>query len=370
MNCKQTPFYRKHTENEGKIINFNGWALPVEYKSMLRESKSVRNYCGLFDVSHMGEIILKGPARFNFFQNLTTNDFALIKPGEMQYNLVLNNQGGVIDDLMAYNLKESIFCVVNASNKDKMLNWFIDHLADGVEIIDKSDEVALVALQGPNSSKVMEKVFGKIINDLGYMQSVEMCIGKEDILISRSGYTGEDGFEIYMSWNNAEFWWDKIVEAGLSFNLSVCGLGSRDILRIEAGYPLHGCEISKGINPYEASLGWAVKLGKSFIGKDALLRIKDTGILRKRVGFCMQEKSVPRHGYLVYDNGRTIGQVSSGTYSPNAEKFIGMASVESDSFYINKDIDIEVRGKLQKAKIVNFPFVAIRTRREKTVQNK
>jgi len=367
---KKTPFYKRHIENSGKVINFNGWALPVEYKSVLQEAKNVRNHCGLFDASHMGEIVLNGPQRFNFLQSLVTNDLGLVKPGKMQYNLILNQQGGAIDDLMVYNLENSIFCVVNASNKDNVLNWFKDNLTKGVQIIDKSQEIALIVLQGPDSSEVIKKVFGEAINDLEYMQSIKISVSKEDILISRSGYTGEDGFEVYVPADNAEIWWDKITEAGKLFQISLCGLGSRDILRIEAGYPLYGCEISQDINPYEAALGWAVKLYKNFIGKTALLKIKNAGILRTRVGFIMQDKAIPRHGYMVYADGRIIGQVSSGTYSPNTDNFIGMASVEQDGFYPNKNIDIEVRGRLYKAKITNFPFVAIKTRKQKITQNK
>lgn len=357
MELEQTPLYRKHLQNNGRIINFFGWALPVEYKSMLKEAKQTRTHCGLFDVSHMGEIIIKGSSSLNFVNKLVSNNLSLISTGQMQYNLFLNVSGGIIDDCMIYRREKSLLCVVNASNKDKVLFWLEENKQDDVEIIDRSRRVALISLQGPLASQIGKKVFGEDIANLPYLSFTEDKVKGKEILISRSGYTAEDGFEIYTSWEDACFWWDKLMEVGEDFELTPCGLGARDILRIEAGYPLYGHEIDDSTNPYEASLEWAVKLNKDFIGKDKILKVKEEGLKRKRVGFIMQERGLSRQNYNVYHRGKRIGKVCSGTYSPNLEKFIGMAYVEKDFAFEGTEIDIEIRDKFYKAKVANFPFI-------------
>ncbi len=378
MDLKKTPFYQKHLQNKGRIVDFSGWALPVKYKSTLAEAEAVRKSCGLFDASHMGEIVIRGPGAFSFLQELVSNDFSTISAGQMQYNLFLNESGCIIDDLMVYRMKNSFFCVVNASNKDKVFKWLNSNIQSEVEVIDKSKEYSLISIQGPNAAKVIEKVFSREETDLGYLFFKEIQIEGEEIIISRSGYTGEDGFEIYLPWENSSKWWDKLIAEGRDFELKPCGLGSRDILRIEAGYPLYGQEIDDTINPYEACLGWAVKLSKDFIGKEELFKIKSGGVKRKRVGFIMQERAIPRQGYSIYSAGeavplgvnedispgrtRVIGKVSSGTYSPNLGKFIGMACLGKDYVKIGGEVSVEVRGKLYKAEMTKFPFVSIKTK--------
>jgi len=353
---------------KGRIVDFSGWALPVEYKSTLAEAEAVRKSCGLFDASHMGEIAVRGAGVFSFLQRLVSNDLSTISTGQMQYNLFLSESGCIIDDLMVYRMKNSFLCVVNASNKDKVFKWLNENIQPEVEIIDKSREYALISIQGPNAAKVIEKVFSRQEADFEYLSFKEIQIEGEEIIVSRSGYTGEDGFEIYLPWENSSKWWDRLIEEGRDFELKPCGLGSRDILRIEAGYSLYGHEIDDTINPYEASLGWAVNLSKDFIGKEELLKIKNVGAKRKRVGFIMQERAIPRQGYSIHSVGeaaRVIGKVSSGTYSPNVGKFIGMACLNKDYTKIGDDVSVEVRGKLYKAKISKFPFVSIRTKKLK-----
>jgi len=362
MELKKTPLYQKHIENNAKIVDFAGWALPVEYKSTLAEAKAVRSTCGLFDVTHMGEILIKGKDSFEFLQGLTPNDISLIKPGQMQYNLFLNDEGGIIDDLMVYRKQNSLLCVVNASNKDKVFRWLHESVQDEVEVIDESDKTALISLQGPSSQKVASAVFDERIANLSHLRFIEEEIEGKVILASRSGYTGEDGFEIYIPFEDATYWWDKFVEAGAQFGLTLCGLGARDILRIEVGYSLYGHEIDDKTNPYEASLGWVVKLNKKFIGRRELIKAKEEGIRRKRVGFIMQERAVPRQGYLVYSGEGAIGGVCSGTYSPNLDKFIGMAYVETKFAKGDTLVEIEIRNKLYKAKIAKFPFVGSKAR--------
>ena len=363
MKLKKTPFYQKHLQNKGRIVDFSGWALPIEYKSMLAEAKAVRLACGIFDASHMGEIEIKGERAFSFLQGVVSNDISAIGAGQMQYNLLLNEAGGIIDDLMVYHQGETFLCVVNASNKDKVLKWLSKNIQSGVEIIDRSRELALISIQGPSSARVIKEVFGPEKAALRYLSFRKEKIEGREVLISRSGYTGEDGFEIYLSWEDSIRWWDRLTELGQEFGLKLCGLGSRDILRIEAGYPLYGHEIDDTITPYEASLKWAVKLNKNFIGRKKLLKIKNEGSRRRRVGFIMQERAVPRQGYLLYLKGRAIGEVSSGTYSPNIGKFIGMAYIEKDYVKCGLEISVEVRSKLYKAKIAEFPFVDIKTKK-------
>ena len=371
MELKKTPFYQKHLQNKGRIVDFSGWALPVEYKSTLAEAGAVRKSCGLFDTSHIGEIVVRGDGAFSFLQRLISNDLSTISIGQMQYNFFLSESGCIIDDLMVYRMKNSFLCVVNASNKDKVFKWLNENIQPEVEIIDKSKEYALISIQGPNAARVIEKVFSHQEANLEYLSFKEIEIKGEEIIISRSGYTGEDGFEIYLPWENSSKWWDRLIEKGQDFELKLCGLGSRDILRIEAGYPLYGHEIDSTINPYEACLAWAVKLSNDFIGKEELLKIKSVGAKVKRVGFIMQERAIPRQGYSIYSEkagkavplgARAIGKVSSGTYSPNIGKFIGMAYLDKDCAKIGDEVSVEIRGKLYKAEITGFPFVSIRTK--------
>lgn len=362
MELKKTPFYQNHLQNKGRIVDFSGWALPVEYKSTLAEAEAVRKSCGLFDASHMGEIAVRGANAFSFLQRLVSNDLSTVSPGQMQYNLFLSESGCVIDDLMVYRMKNSFLCVVNASNKDKVFKWLNANIQPGVEIIDKSQEYALISIQGPNALEVVKKVFVGQEVDFAYLSFKEMPVEGEEIIISRSGYTGEDGFEIYLPWENSSKWWDRLISQGQNFELKPCGLGSRDILRIEAGFPLYGHEIDDTINPYEACLAWAVKLSKDFIGKEELLKIKNSGLKRKRKGFIMQERAIPRQGYPIHSGTAVIGRVSSGTYSPNINKFIGMAYLDKDYAEIDEAVSIEIRDKLYKAKIAEFPFVNIKTK--------
>ncbi len=367
MNLKKTPFFERHIENNGRMVDFSGWALPVEYKSLLQEAKAVRNSCGLFDASHMGEIIVKGQKAFDFVQRLTPNDIGLIDVFGMQYNVFLNPEGGIIDDLMVYRLEQDILCVVNASNKGKVLNWLNSQNEEDVEILDISDNIALISLQGPNSCEVSEKVFGKDISNLKYMHFLKKEFKDQEIIISRSGYTGEDGFEIYADWQKACCWWDCLVEEGREFGLTLCGLGSRDVLRIETGYSLYGHEIDDSTNPYEASLGWIVKMNKNFIAKENVLRFKKNILKRKKIGFIMKDRSFPRQGYKIYSDGREVGEVCSGAYSPNINKSIGMAYVRYDLAAIGTIIDVEIRNKFYKAEISELPFIKAKIKKQVSI---
>lgn len=359
MESRKTPLYQKHVEKKGRMVDFSGWLLPVEYESVLKEAKSARSTCGIFDASHMGEIVIKGRGAFSFLQNLTPNDISLISKGQMQYNLLLNEKGGVIDDLMVYNQGKQFLCVVNASNKDKVLAWFSENKTDDVDIEDRSDCTALISLQGPLAIELMTKVVGEAVKGLKYMNFDFYSLGGSEALISRSGYTGEDGVEIYPDWEDACSWWDAIVEKSKNCGLTFCGLGARDILRIEAGYPLYGHELNEDIDPYTARLAWVVKADKDFIAKDKLLEIKRQDHSAIRIGFIMKERGLARQGYPVYFESRKIGQVCSGTFSPNANVFLGMAYVEKGCVECGKEIEIEIRNRFYKAEVSKWPFVEL-----------
>jgi len=356
MELKKTSLYQRHLQSNAKIVNFEGWALPLEYRSILSEAKFSRTDCGLFDVSHMGQIIIEGEKSFDFLQYLTTNDISLITKGKLQYNLFINDDGGIVDDCMVYHLGESFLCVVNASNKEKVLNWLIKRASSSVRIVDKSDSFALISIQGPNSEKIVSKVLEASLAKLEYMHFVREKIKGSELIISRSGYTAEDGFEIYLDPKDASLFWDKLLDEGKA-SILPCGLGSRDILRIEAGYPLYGHELGAFTNPYEASLGWAVKTNKDFIAKEKITKVKVDGLQKKRIGFIMQERALVRQGYPIYSNIKQIGLVTSGTYSPNTNKFIGMGYIDIDYANYNSIVSIKVREKLYKAEIVRFPFI-------------
>ena len=362
MELKKSSLYEKHIECNGRIVDFGGWALPVEYTSTLAEAKAVRQSCGIFDASHMGEIIISGNDALEFLQHLTPNDISQISPGQMQYNLLLNPNGGIIDDLMVYNMGHAFLCVVNASNKDKVLNWLKDHKKGDVEIKDESDITALIAIQGPRAQEIISKVCSKEVVGLEYLHFSIASINGAKAIISRSGYTGADGFEIYPEWSHAPKIWDVLMEAGKAAGITPCGLGARDILRIEAGYPLYGHEINDMTNPYEATLPWVVKLNKDFIAKEKLEAIKNQGVKRKRVGVTMIERAVPRQGYPIFYKGKAVGEICSGTFSPNANKFIAMVYVNSDCAKEGTEISVQIRKKSYKAIVSKWPFVEITTK--------
>jgi aminomethyltransferase len=370
MQPKKTPLYDKHIENKGKVIDFAGWLLPVEYTSSLKEAKATRTTCGLFDASHMGEIRVQGPQALEFLQSLTPNDISIISQGQQQYNLFLNKDGGVIDDLMVYHEGKGYLCVVNASNKDKALNWLLKNQGKfNVEISDKSDETALLSLQGPTAVDILRDIVGSQIDEIKYMHFSYFDVADTWIMASRSGYTGEDGFEVYTPSFRSVAVWDLLLQKGAKHGLALCGLGSRDILRIEAGYPLYGHELNDMIDPYTASLGWVVKANKDFIAKDKLLKIKQNNPVRKRMGFVMSERAMVRQGYKIFLEDKEVGVIASGTFSPNVDKFVGMAFIDTGC---NEEspIEIEVRDRRYKAKITKFPFVEVKTKYIKSNKEK
>lgn len=356
---KRTPLYDKHFELGGKIIDFHGWALPVQYSGIIDEHKQVRKAAGLFDVSHMGEIIVEGPDATEFIQKMITNDISKTKDFRVVYSPMCYPDGGVVDDLLIYKYsKEFYLLIVNASNTDKDYEWLSQNLEGQVQIKNLSDYYAQLAIQGPESENILQKLVNVPLKDLKFFNFIpEADICGEKAIISRSGYTGEDGFEIYIKSEAAAKLWDSLLQAGKDYGLVPAGLGARDTLRFEVALVLYGQEISQSITPLEAGLDRFVKLEKdNFIGKNALVQQKNKGVKRKIVGFEMVDRGIPRTDYDVLINGEKIGYVTSGSFSPSLEKNFGMALVDSQFLEIGLEVDIAIRNRALKARIVELPF--------------
>lgn len=356
---KRTPLYELYREYGGKTIDFGGWDLPVQFSSIKEEHEAVRTKAGLFDVSHMGEIEVKGINSLDFLQKMLTNDVSKIQVGKAQYSAMCYENGGTVDDLLTYKLGENHYLlVVNASNIDKDFAWLASHVEGEVELSNLSSDYAQLALQGPLAEETLKKISSDKIAELGYFQFQQTAVSGKEVLVSRTGYTGEDGFEIYCSKDDAAYLWQEILDAGKESGVVPCGLGARDTLRFEATLALYGQELSKDISPLEAGIGFAVKLNKDadFIGKAALKEQKESGLLRKLVGIEMIDRGIPRHGYKVYANGTVIGEVTTGTQSPTLKKNIGLALISSVYTEIGKEVEVEIRGKLVKAKVTATPF--------------
>jgi len=357
---KKTALYSIHEKAGAKIVEFAGYLMPIQYTSIIAEHKAVRESVGVFDVSHMGEIFVTGEKAQDFVQYITVNDVTKLYPGRVQYSAMLYNDGGIVDDLLVYKFADDKFLlVVNGSNVEKDFNWMKENNKFGVTLENKSDEYSLLAVQGPNSTKTLQKICDKEIK-LEYYHFFEAKIAGIDMILSRTGYTGEIGYELYFKGNEktAELIWNKIFEAGKEFNIQPVGLAARDSLRLEMGFMLYGNDIDKTTNPLEAGLGWITKINKGdFIGKDVLLKVKADGLKRKLVGMVGNDKSFPRHGYDINANGKKIGEITSGTVSPILEKPIAMGYVDISESAEGNKINIVIRGKETPVEIVKPPFI-------------
>lgn len=355
---KKTPLYEAHLQLGARMVPFAGWEMPVQYRGIVEEHLAVREKAGLFDVSHMGEIRVKGPRALEFLQFMTPNDVSRLKIGQSHYSMILNEDGGIKDDLIIGCLRDDeYFLVVNASNAQKDFLWLKEHEIPGVEVLDESPLWGEVALQGPLSQDILQKLVSLDLNFLFYFHLTEGSIGEIPVIISRTGYTGEDGFEILSPWEETPKLWDLLMEAGKDLPLEPCGLGARNTLRLEMKMALHGNDIDETTNPYEAGLGWVVKLQKGdFIGREALLRVKERGPRRKLVGFELLEPGVPREHYRVFIDGEESGIVTSGAFSPSLKKGIGLAYVPVGFEKPGTRIDVQIREKMVSAQIVETPF--------------
>lgn len=359
---KRTCFYDIHKQYNAKIVEFAGFEMPVEYSGIKDEHLTVRNGVGVFDVSHMGEIWVKGPKALAFLQKVTSNDVAAIKPGQAQYSCFPNGKGGIVDDLLVYYFEvEKYMLVVNASNIEKDFNWLVSQNDLGAELENASDRISQLAIQGPKALAVLQKLTDVDLSSINYYTfTVGSFAGIDNVIISATGYTGAGGFELYFYNQYAGQMWKAIFEAGKEEGIKPIGLGARDTLRLEMGFCLYGNDIDDTTSPIEAGLGWITKFteSKEFIDKALLLRQKDEGVTRRLRGFEMIDRGIPRHGYEITDaNGGVIGVVTSGTQSPVLEKGIGMGYISAENSAIGSEIFIQVRNKLLKAKVVKTPFI-------------
>lgn len=360
VELNKTPLYPLYQKYGAKTIDFGGWELPVQFSSILEEHDAVRHRAGLFDVSHMGEILLRGKDALRLIQYLVTNDVSKMEIGQALYSLMCYPDGGVVDDLLIYRTGEDEYMlVVNAANTDKDWEWIEKHREGEVEAKNISSSVAQLALQGPFAEQILQKLTTYPLHTIKFFRfAQDVDVAGKKALISRSGYTGEDGFEMYCDPADAPYLWEKILESGKEEGILPCGLGARDTLRFEAKLPLYGQEIGPDISPYEAGLGLWVKLEKDsdFIGKDVLKEQKQNGVSRKLVGIEMIDRGIPRHGYPIIHNDEVVGVVTTGTQSPTLKKNVGLALIKTELANIGQELYVEIRGKNVKAIVVKTPF--------------
>ncbi|MFA7289977.1 MAG: glycine cleavage system aminomethyltransferase GcvT [Melioribacteraceae bacterium] len=357
---KKTKFYSAHEKTNAKIVDFAGYKMPVQYTSIIAEHLAVRNSVGVFDVSHMGEIFVRGEKALDFVQHITINDASVLVNGKVQYSAMCMEDGGIVDDLLVYKISDTEFLlVVNASNLEKDFAWMQKNNQFEVELSNESDDYSLLAVQGPDSNKTLQKITDKKI-DLEYYTFMFAKVAGIDMILSRTGYTGELGYELYFKGTEEEAinLWDAVMEAGKEFNIQPTGLGCRDSLRLEMGFCLYGNDIDETTNPLEAGLGWITKLKKeNFIGKEKLLSVKQEGLKRKLVPVISDEKVFPRHGYDMTLDGKKIGIVTSGVVSPVIEKAIAMAYLDAPYIAEGTIVNFSVRGREIPAKVTKLPFV-------------
>jgi aminomethyltransferase len=360
MDIKQIPLNDLHVGLGAKMVPFAGFNMPVRYSSDIEEHMTVRNSVGVFDVSHMGEFTVKGPNALDLIQRVTSNDASKLVDGQAQYSCLPNDQGGIVDDLIVYKIKdEDYLLVVNAGNIVKDWNWISKHNSKGADLKNISDDICLFAVQGPKAISTLQKLTSVDLSSIRYYHfGMGEFAGVQDVILSNTGYTGSGGFEVYVHRNHAEKVWHAIFEAGKEFGIKPIGLGARDTLRLEMGFCLYGNDIDDATSPLEAGLGWITKFTKDFTNASNIKKQKEEGVKRKLVGFKMVDKGIPRHDYILKDaDGNTIGKVTSGTMSPVLGIGIGLGYVAADLASPGNEIFVDVRGKALKAEITKLPFV-------------
>ena len=357
-----TPFTQKHIALGAKMAPFAGYNMPISYTGINDEHAAVRNSAGVFDVSHMGEFVLKGADALDLIQRVTSNDASVLENGKAQYSCLPNATGGIVDDLLVYCVEKNkvYMLVVNASNIEKDWNWIVQHNTKGVEMHNISPQTALLAVQGPKAAQIVQKLTSMDVLNMPYYSFAKgELLGIDNVLISATGYTGAGGVEIYFEDLNdhANKIWDALFEAGAEFGIKPIGLGARDTLRLEMGFCLYGNDIDDTTSPLEAGLGWITKFTKPFTNSVALAEQKASGVNKKLVGFEMIDRGIPRHYYIIKDaSGNEIGSVTSGTQAPSLGKGIGLGYVQSSFAKMDTEIYIDIRNTLVKAKVVKFPF--------------
>lgn len=356
---KNTALTHIHESLGAKMVPFAGFNMPVQYEGVTAEHETVRNGVGVFDVSHMGEFLLTGPNALALIQKVTSNDASTLTIGRAQYSCLPNAEGGIVDDLIVYRMKEEQYLlVVNASNIEKDWNWISSHNDLGVDMKNLSDDYSLLAIQGPKAVEAMQALTSVNLSEIKYYHfEVADFAGIEHVIISATGYTGSGGFEIYCKNAEVEQIWNKVFEAGAPFGIKPIGLAARDTLRLEMGFCLYGNDINDSTSPIEAGLGWITKFTKDFVNSENLKKQKEEGVSRKLVGFEMLERGIPRHDYEIVDaNGNNIGIVTSGTMAPSVGKGIGMGYVKTEHAAVDSEIYIQIRNNKVLAKVVKMPF--------------
>jgi aminomethyltransferase len=359
---RKTNFHSIHLGYNARMAEFAGFDMPIEYSGIKDEHLTVRNGVGVFDVSHMGEIWVEGASSLNFLQKVTTNDVAVLRPGQAQYSCFPNGKGGIVDDLLVYYFSQDKYLlVVNAANVEKDWNWLVSQNDLGATLENASDQVSQLAIQGPKAVEVLQKLTAVNLSAIKYYTfEVGEMAGVKEVIISATGYTGAGGFELYFDNKYAELMWNAIFEAGKDQGIKPIGLAARDTLRLEMGFCLYGNDIDDTTSPIEAGLGWITKFNdnKQFIDKELLLKQKNQGTAKRLCGFEMIDRGIPRHHYTITDaSGKAIGHVTSGTQSPMLEKGIGMGYLPAELAKPGSEIYLEVRNKLLKAKVVKMPFI-------------
>lgn len=351
-----TPFTRFHVAAGAKMVPFAGYNMPVQYKGITAEHLAVRRGVGLFDLSHMGEFEVSGAGALEFLQKVTTNNVAALTPGKIQYSCMPYAEGGIVDDLLVYRLADRFFLVVNASNMEKDFKWLDSHKPSNVSLVDRSNELGLLAIQGPKAQSVMARLTDHDLESMPYYSCARAKVAGVEILFSRTGYTGEDGFELYIPNSECEKLWSAVIRAGEPDNMELIGLGARDSLRLEMKMALYGNDIDQTTTPVEAGLSWIVDFTKDFVGSPVIKAQKENGVSRRLVCLEIEGKAFPRHGYDIADERGVVGKVTSGTVSPSLGKPIAMGYVPTDKSKIGSVVEVVIRDSRHKATVVKPPF--------------
>jgi len=356
-NLKRTPYTDFHIAAGAKMVPFAGYYMPVQYTGIIEEHRAVRGNVGLFDLTHMGEFEVAGPKALEFLQKVTTNDVSALAVNQIQYSCLPYPDGGIVDDLLVYHLGDRYLLVVNAANLDKDFAWLSDHLIAGATLTNRSDEISLLAIQGPKAQRLLSELTSFDLDSIKYYWAAEAEIAGKKVLFSRTGYTGEDGFELYIPNRDGTHFWKAINEVGRKYDLTLIGLGARDSLRLEMKMALYGNDIDQTTNPIEAGLGWIVKLEKGpFVGSDVIAKVKEEGPSRRLVCLVLEGKAFPRKGYDIYDGREKVGLVTSGTVSPSLGIPIALGYVPARLSKVGNQVEVDIRGKRFPAEVVKQPF--------------
>ena len=355
---KRTPLYEEHVRLGAKMVEFAGWEMPLYYSGIVREVEAVRNSAGIFDISHMGTIVVSGPSALDLVQHITTNNASALDIGRAQYTLMCDERGGIIDDLIVYRLdQDDYMLVVNASNTDTDFAWIEAHNLVNAHIENLSDEIGIISIQGPKSQAVLKGIVRFDPGTIRRFGVVQAAIGDAETWIARTGYTGEDGYEVYCHNSDCADIWHRAMQAGASLGLEPAGLGARDVLRLEAAYPLYGNELTRQTTPVDARLLWVVQLDKGeFLGREAILQAKERGPQRLLAGLSTEQRCIPRHDQQVLADGTLIGHITSGTFSPTLGKAIALAYLDPNCAETGMHVNVDVRGRLCDCEVVPTPF--------------